>query len=100
MLERHHIGEGIAALAVRELALKTGDPLLEILPNPLVRRALEGAQEHKLALMELTPDMVGDENYRLFCVALSSYFKFLWTLDELVIVVKICCWGGAFGVRG
>ncbi|KAL2811472.1 hypothetical protein BJX63DRAFT_444061 [Aspergillus granulosus] len=86
VLDYRHIGEIMAVLAVCEQALKTGDSLPEILPTPLVRRAFKYRQN--IPLMEFTPETVRDENYRRFCVALSSYVKFLWTVDELVIVVK------------
>lgn len=33
-------------------------------------------------------DLIQDENYRKFCVAVSSYVKFLGVVDELVLVVK------------
>ncbi|KAL2838093.1 hypothetical protein BJY01DRAFT_237597 [Aspergillus pseudoustus] len=91
MLDHRHIGEIMAVLAVCEQALKTGHPLPEILPAPLVRRALEyraHPSSNNSLMMEFTAEIVRDENYRRFCVALSSYFKFLWTVDELVIVLK------------
>ncbi|KAJ0413216.1 hypothetical protein BJY00DRAFT_320006 [Aspergillus carlsbadensis] len=94
MLDHRHIGEVMAVLAVCEQALKTGDPLPEILPTPLVKRAFEyeyssrGNKNENGPVLEFTADAVRDANYRRFCVALSAYFKFLWTVDELVIVVK------------
>ncbi|KAL3444137.1 hypothetical protein BJX65DRAFT_297785 [Aspergillus insuetus] len=88
MLDHRHIGEVMAVLSVCEQALKTGDPLPEILPTPLVKRAFEYRDNQNGPVLEFTPEAVRDENYRRFCVALSAYFKFLWTVDELVIVVK------------
>jgi hypothetical protein len=88
MLDHGHIGEVMAVLAVCEQALKTGDPLPEILPTPLVKRAFEYRDSANGPVLEFTPEAVRDEDYRRFCVALSAYFKFLWTVDELVIVVK------------
>jgi hypothetical protein len=88
MLDHRHIGEVMAVLAVCEEALKTGDPLPEILPTPLVKRAFEYRGNESGPVLEFTAEAVRDENYRRFCVALSAYFKFLWTADELVIVVK------------
>ncbi|KAL2839889.1 hypothetical protein BJX68DRAFT_271938 [Aspergillus pseudodeflectus] len=88
MFDHRHIGEVMAVLAVCEQALKTGDPLPEILPTPVVRRAFEYRGAANGPVLEFTAAAVRDENYRRFCVALSAYFKFLWTVDELVIVVK------------
>lgn len=76
----------MAVLGVCEQALRTGDAPPEILPTPLVRRAFEygqGAEEHLL-----TADMVRDEDYRQYCVALATYVRFLGRVDELVLVIK------------
>lgn len=38
--------------------------------------------------VELSKDLVRDINYRKFCVAVSSYLKFLESVDELVLSLK------------
>ncbi|PWY87392.1 hypothetical protein BO70DRAFT_378043 [Aspergillus heteromorphus CBS 117.55] len=81
------VGEIMAVLGVIEQALKAGVALPERLPTPLVKRCVEAWQrEHRVA--ELSKDLVRDENYRRYCVALSSYLKFLAAVDELVLVLK------------
>ncbi|PYI09162.1 hypothetical protein BO78DRAFT_405133 [Aspergillus sclerotiicarbonarius CBS 121057] len=68
-------------------AFKAGAALLERLPTPLVKRCYESwNQQHRTA--ELSKTMVRGENYHHFCVAISSYLKFLSAIDELVLVLK------------
>ncbi|EAU35537.1 conserved hypothetical protein [Aspergillus terreus NIH2624] len=87
LLDHRAIGDVMAVLAVCEQALKTGDPPPEILPAPLLRRAMEYWHDHPVDLA-LSPELMRDESYRRFCVALSAYLKFLGAIDELVLVVK------------
>ncbi|KAL5361015.1 hypothetical protein BJX96DRAFT_175841 [Aspergillus floccosus] len=87
LLDHRAIGDVMAVLAVCEQALKTGDPPPEILPAPLFRRAMEYWRDHA-ADLALSPELMRDENYRRFCVALSAYLKFLGTIDELVLTIK------------
>lgn len=87
ILDHRCIGEIMAVLGVCEQALRTGDAPPEILPTPLVRRALEYWQTHQTEYL-LSADMVRDEDYRRYCVALGSYVRFLGKIDELVLVIK------------
>lgn len=87
LLDHRAIGDVMAVLAVCEQALKTGDPPPEILPAPLLRHAMEYWHDHPVDLA-LSPELMRDESYRRFCVALSAYLKFLGAIDELVLVVK------------
>ncbi|OOF94059.1 hypothetical protein ASPCADRAFT_406922 [Aspergillus carbonarius ITEM 5010] len=81
------MGDVMAVLGVIEQALKAGAALPERLPTPLVKRSYESwNQQHRTA--ELSKTMVRDENYRRYCVAISSYLKFLSAIDELVLVLK------------
>ncbi|KAI2812394.1 hypothetical protein CBS115989_10505 [Aspergillus niger] len=81
------VGDIMAVLGVIEQALKAGAALPERLPTPLVKRCYEAwAQQHQTA--ELSKTLVRDENYRRYCVAISSYLKFLASIDELVLVLK------------
>ena len=36
----------------------------------------------------LSKEMIRDENYRKFCLAVNAYLKFLSALDDLVLVLK------------
>ncbi|KAL7947902.1 hypothetical protein V8C42DRAFT_316069 [Trichoderma barbatum] len=88
ILDDGAIGNVMAVLAIVEQALRTGSPLPERLPVPLVRTCFESlsyAQHHKI---ELSTSLVRDENYRRYCVAVSSYLKFLTAIDDLVLSLK------------
>ncbi|KAJ5908322.1 hypothetical protein N7495_001004 [Penicillium taxi] len=87
LLDHRQIGDVMAVLGVVEQALKTEDPLPEVLPTPLLKRCLEYRQAHRIEI-QLTIDLMRDEDYRKFCVAISSYLKFLATVDDLVLVMK------------
>jgi hypothetical protein len=87
LLDHRSIGEIMAVLGMCEQALKTEDAPPEILPTPLLRRAFEYGHT-RVEEFNVTPELVRDEEYRKFCVALSAYLKFLGSIDELVLVVK------------
>ena len=87
LLDHRQVGDAMAVLGVVEQALKTGDALPEVLPTPLVKRAYEYWLRRPEGV-QLGIDLVRDENYRKFCVAVSAYLKFLGVVDELVLVVK------------
>lgn len=87
LLDHHNVGDIMAVLFVVEQALKTGDPLPEVLPTPLLKRCTEYFRTHQIDIA-LTTDLIRDENYRRFCVAVSSYLKFLAAVDDLVLVLK------------
>lgn len=67
----------MAVLEVIGQVLKSGDPLPERLRTPLVNRCYG-----------FCVSMVRNENYRRYCVAATSYLKFLSVIDELVLVLK------------
>lgn len=86
ILDDHAIGDVMAMLGIIEQALRTGSPLPERLPAPLMRRLYDSwLEQHRSAM--LSTALVRDENYRRYCVAVSSYLQFLST-DELVLVLK------------
>lgn len=87
LLDHRNIGDVMAVLGVIEHALKTGDPLPEVLPTPLLKRCFEYWQSHQVEIT-LSKELIRDENYRRFCVAVSSYMKFLGAVDDLVLVMK------------
>ncbi|KAL4971551.1 hypothetical protein BDW66DRAFT_155552 [Aspergillus desertorum] len=90
VLDHRCIGEVMAVLGVVEQSLRTGDAPPETLPTPLVRRALEHwqTQIHLDDYPVLNAEMIRDEDYRRYCVALAAYISFLGKIDELVLVVK------------
>lgn len=87
LVDHRTIGDTMAVLGVVEQALKTGDALPEVLPTPLLKRCLESWNSRNVDVT-LTMDLIRDENYRKFCVALSSYLKFLTSVDDLVLLMK------------
>ncbi|KAE8146056.1 hypothetical protein BDV25DRAFT_56845 [Aspergillus avenaceus] len=87
MLDDHSIGDIMAVLGIIEHSLESGLPLPERLPTPLVKRCFDiWHAQHRTA--ELNTTLVRDENYRKYCVALSSYLKLLSAIDDLVMVLK------------
>ncbi|KAE8381563.1 hypothetical protein BDV26DRAFT_278752 [Aspergillus bertholletiae] len=87
LLNDHTIGDIMAVLSLVEQALKSGLPLPERLPTPLLNRCFEQWYAQDRAV-ELSTTLVRDENYRRFCVAVSSYLRFLCTVDDMVLVLK------------
>ena len=87
ILDGQTIGAVMAVLGVAEQALKSGDPLPERLQTPLVRRSYEAWHAQHWSA-ELSTELIGNENYRAYCVAVSSYLKFLSAIDDLMLVLK------------
>lgn len=86
-LDDRMISAVMAVLEVVGQALKSEDPLPERLPTPLVNRCFETWHANRGA-MDFSLAMVRDENYRRYCVAVSSYLRFLSAIDDLVVVLK------------
>ena len=87
MTDDRVIGQIMAVLGIVEESLRTGSPLPEILPTPLVRTIYDTwTAQHRNAILSTT--LVRDENYRRYCVAMSSYLQFLSTVDDLVLTLK------------
>ncbi|OJJ48234.1 hypothetical protein ASPZODRAFT_62480 [Penicilliopsis zonata CBS 506.65] len=87
ILDHTNIGDVMAVLSVVEQSLKTGDPLPEALPTPLAKRCYVYWKSRHLEAW-LSKDLIRNEDYRKFCVAIHLYLKFLVTVDELVLLAK------------
>jgi hypothetical protein len=87
ILDDRSIGDIMAVLAVIEQALRTGSPLPERLPAPLIRRATDLVKSQSNDVI-LTATLVQDEDHRRYCVAVTLYLKFLSSVDDLLIVLK------------
>ncbi|KAF4946057.1 hypothetical protein FSARC_14296 [Fusarium sarcochroum] len=87
ILDDRSIGDNMAVLGMIEQALRTGSPLPERLPAPLVGRVVESFQ-NKSENVLLTTELVQDEDHRRYCVAVTLYFKFLNSIDDLLLVLK------------
>ncbi|KAK5019067.1 hypothetical protein LTR60_001247 [Cryomyces antarcticus] len=81
-LDERFVGDTMAVLSLVEQALKTGDPLLAVLPTPLVSHCL-GVHEKPMGDDQdiLSVDVIRREDFRKYCVVLSA-------IDELVLAVK------------
>lgn len=87
LLDDRIVGDIMAVLSIIEQSLVTGAPLPERLPTPLVREFYASWRAQHRNLM-LSKTLVRDENYRRYCVAMSSYLKFLSTIDDIVLLLK------------
>ncbi|KAL6849624.1 hypothetical protein ACO1O0_009166 [Amphichorda felina] len=81
------IGDIMAVLGIVEQSLRTGSPLPERLPTPLVSRFYD-SWHRRGRRGALSVALVRDEDYRRYCVAVSSYLRFLGTIDDMVLVLK------------
>jgi uncharacterized membrane protein YgaE (UPF0421/DUF939 family) len=89
VLEQRSIADVMAVLGVVAQAIKTGDPLPEVLPTPLTKRCYEYWRRSQLTeVMPLQTDLIREKAYRRYCVAVMAYVKVLAAVDELVMVVK------------
>lgn len=82
------IGDIMAVMGIIEQTLRTGSAIPERLPTPLVKRFYDSWQARNAKAM-LSTTLVRDENYRRYCVAMSAYLRFLATIDDLVLVLKV-----------
>ncbi|KOS23185.1 Uncharacterized protein ESCO_003352 [Escovopsis weberi] len=88
LMDEGAIGSIMAVLTITEQSLRTCSPLPERMPTPLVRTCFEAWYTKNGQQLELSMDLVRDENYRRYCIAVSSYLRFLATLDDLVELLK------------
>lgn len=88
ILDDRCIGDIMALLGIIEQALRTGSPLPERLPGPLVHLA-----DNQRVIQEpeslLTTSLIKNESYRQYCVALTLYLKLLTSIDDLILVLKV-----------
>lgn len=81
------VGNVMSVLVIIEQSLRSGSPLPERLPSPLVYTGFKAwTEQHRKA--ELKRGLIQSDYYRRYCVALSSYMMFLSAVDELVVVLK------------
>lgn len=85
LLDETAIGDVMVVMALLKSSIETGQPMPERIPVPVVRGVY--AQLHKQQFT-MSMELVQNEDYRRYCVAISSYLKFLSAIDDLVSVVK------------
>ncbi|KAL0581273.1 hypothetical protein V5O48_000756 [Marasmius crinis-equi] len=91
-------GDILAVISMISTALRTGSPLPQITPCPLINRfmlkyhglnVVSRDDEHDYGLPRtLTPDTLENEQYMIFCVGVSIAFGIVTRLDRLMVAVK------------
>ncbi|TQV99644.1 hypothetical protein V2A60_005100 [Cordyceps javanica] len=77
----------MSVLVLAKQSLRSGGPLPERLPTPLIATCY-GDFCAKHSFVELRREYMESEDFRAYCVALSAYLTFLHCADELVILLK------------
>lgn len=77
----------MSVLVLAKQSLRSGAPLPERLPTPLIGTCY-GDFCAKHGFVELRREYMESEDFRGYCVALSAYLAFLHTTDSLVSLLK------------
>lgn len=77
----------MSVLVLAKQSLRSGGPLPERLPTPLLATCY-GDYCAKHGFVELRREYMESEDFRAYCVALSAYLTFLHAADELVSMLK------------
>ncbi|EPQ61261.1 hypothetical protein GLOTRDRAFT_54150 [Gloeophyllum trabeum ATCC 11539] len=97
-LDADFLGAVLAVISLISTALRTGTPLPQITPCPLVDRFM--ANHHGLNVLieeedyvlglpkTLTIDTLANEQYMFFCVAVSTSYGIMTRLDRLMVATK------------
>ncbi|EJP70130.1 protein (fungal and plant) [Beauveria bassiana ARSEF 2860] len=81
------ISKIMSVLVLAKQSLRSGAPLPERLPTPLIATCyLDFGVRH--GFVELRREYMESEDFRSYCVALSAYLTFLHTADDLVLLLK------------
>ncbi|KAJ2968825.1 hypothetical protein NQ176_g8992 [Zarea fungicola] len=87
LLDDISINNVMAVLVIAKQSLRTGAPLPARLPTPLIQTCYaDFCAKHET--VELHREYIGSEDYRSYCVALSSYLTFLHSADDLIALLK------------
>ncbi|KAF9028574.1 hypothetical protein BDZ89DRAFT_1066048 [Hymenopellis radicata] len=97
-LDPNFQGDLLAVISMISTSLRTGDPLPQITPCPLVDRFMlkyhgfsvihKEAEEDFGLPRTLTLETLQDEQYLMFCVGVSTAFGIVSRLDRLMLAVK------------
>ncbi|OAA67493.1 hypothetical protein ISF_03669 [Cordyceps fumosorosea ARSEF 2679] len=77
----------MSVLVLAKQSLRSGGPLPERLPTPLIATCY-GDFCAKHGFVELRREYMESEEFRGYCVALSAYLTFLHAADELIVLLK------------
>ncbi|KAF9261178.1 hypothetical protein L218DRAFT_981064 [Marasmius fiardii PR-910] len=91
-------GDMLAVISMISHSLRTGDPLPQITPCPLLNRMMlkyhglnvvSRDDDHDYGISRtLTPEMLENKQYMIFCVGVSIAFGIVNRLDRLMLAVK------------
>ncbi|KAF8885154.1 hypothetical protein BD779DRAFT_1611982 [Infundibulicybe gibba] len=91
-------GDLLAVISMISSSLRTGNPLPQITPCPLLDRFMlryhglnvihQDSEEDYGLSRTLTIDTLQDEQYMVFCVGVSTAFGIISRLDRLMVAVK------------
>ncbi|KAJ7510139.1 hypothetical protein B0H11DRAFT_1957855 [Mycena galericulata] len=93
-------GDVLAVISMISTALRTGCPLPQITPCPLIDRFSQTHWEYGLNIIhreseddyglprELTLETLQNEQYLMFCVAVATAYNIMSRLDRLMVTVK------------
>lgn len=98
LLDPDFQGDVLAVISLISTSLRTGNPLPQVTPCPLLDRFMEGSQGFNVILQEseddfglpknLTLDTLESLQYMIFCVGVSTAFAIVTRLDRLMITTK------------
>ncbi|GAB0133087.1 hypothetical protein EsDP_00001503 [Epichloe bromicola] len=87
LTENRSVGNVMSVMTIIESSLRTGSPLPQRMPVPLVESCfVTWFSHHERA--DLSVELVRSREYRQYCVAVSAYLSFLATVDDLVEDLK------------
>ncbi|KAL3952770.1 hypothetical protein ACCO45_012713 [Purpureocillium lilacinum] len=84
----HSICDTMDVLGIIEQGLRTGSPLPERLPALLIRRYFDSWRARYYHAAVPRKSLMRDGRYQKFCLAMSSYFEFLFSFEDLVLTLK------------
>jgi len=97
-LDSEFQGEILAVISLISTALRSGTPIPQITPCPLLDRFLrynhgfnvvQGEDDDEYGLPKTaTADLLEDEQYMYFCVGISTAFSIVNNLDKLMVATK------------
>ncbi|TQV96719.1 protein (fungal and plant) [Cordyceps javanica] len=85
LVDDHVIGDIMAVLHIIQRSFENGASLPERLPTPLTRTFYHAWQRKKHTVVDRAH--LRQESYPQYCVAISSYLRFLSTIDNLVLLL-------------
>lgn len=98
LLDPDFQGDVLAVISLISTSLRTGNPLPQVTPSPLLDRFMEGSHGLNVVHQEseddfglpkhLSLDTLGSLQYLTFCVGVSTAFAIVTRLDRLMITTK------------